>query len=85
MNNKKLLKRILHGSLNNVSFNQMKRLIEAFGFRLDRVSGSHHIFVHPNVHVILNLQSVGGEAKPYQTRQFFEIIESYDLKPGEQE
>ena len=29
-------------------------LVEAFGFRLDRISGSHHIFVHPEIPELLN-------------------------------
>jgi len=34
---------------NNISFSDMIALVEAFGFRLSRVSGSHHIFSHPLV------------------------------------
>jgi len=30
--------------------------------------GSHHIFVHPQVQELVNLQNVGGKAKPYQIR-----------------
>jgi predicted RNA binding protein YcfA (HicA-like mRNA interferase family) len=40
-------------------------LVEAFGFRLSRTSGSHHIFIHPNVKELVNLQNVKGQAKPY--------------------
>ena len=55
-------------------------LIESFGFRLSRVSGSHHIFVHPNARELVNLQNVNGKAKPYQIRQFFQIVERYNLQ-----
>lgn len=61
----------------------MVTLVEAFGFRLSRVNGSHHIFVHPNVREIVNLQEVNGKAKPYQIRQFLQLVERYDLKLGE--
>jgi hypothetical protein len=54
--------------------------IEAFGFVLTRVNGSHHIFVHPGVPQLINLQNVDGKAKPYQVRQFLQIVERYDLK-----
>ena len=57
----------------------MCRLVEAFGFRLDRISGSHHIYVHPAVDELVNLQEVKGEAKPYQVRQFLQLIERYNL------
>ncbi|HFD38284.1 MAG TPA: type II toxin-antitoxin system HicA family toxin [Anaerolineae bacterium] len=33
----------------------MVTLVEAFGFRLSRVRGSHHIFVHPNVRELVTL------------------------------
>lgn len=70
MNLRKVLRRLSEGHLNNVAFNDMRTLIEAFGFELKRVSGSHHIFVHPAIAELVNLQEVGGEAKPYQIRQF---------------
>jgi len=44
------------------------------------VSGSHHLFEHPEVPVLLNLQEAGGEAKPYQIRQFLRLVERYNLR-----
>ena len=79
MNKKKLLAKVASGS-KNISFNEMVTLIEAFGFRLSRVNGSHHIFVHPEVPELVNLQEVGGKAKPYQIRQFLRLVELYDLE-----
>ncbi len=73
----------MHGSpaaiLPNVSFTDMQRLVEAFGFELRRTSGSHHVFVHPNISELLNLQEVRGQAKPYQIRQFVRLVERYAL------
>jgi len=43
------------------------------------VKGSHHIFVHPRVRELVNLQNVDGKAKPYQIRQFLALVESYNL------
>ena len=59
MNRRKLLKKILDGS-KNIRFSDMINLMEGFGFSLDRVSGSHHIFMHPDVKELVNLQNVGG-------------------------
>lgn len=78
MNKRKLLQKILSGS-KNISFSDMIKLAEAFGFSLSRVSGSHHIMVHPEVSQLLNLQNVGGQAKPYQIRQFLKLVEQYNL------
>jgi len=55
MNKRKLLEKILAGS-KNVQFSDMTSLIEAFGFRLSRINGSHFIFVHPEIPELLNLQ-----------------------------
>ena len=79
MKPRKLLSKILVGSL-NVSFSDMRKLVEAFGFRLSRVRGSHHIFIHPAIRELVNLQNVGGKAKPYQVRQFLKLVEEYNLK-----
>lgn len=74
----KLLEKILSGS-KNIRFDEMVSLAEAFGFKLDRVSGSHHIFKHPNVADIINLQNRKGKAQLYQIRQFLAIVEENSL------
>jgi predicted RNA binding protein YcfA (HicA-like mRNA interferase family) len=79
MSARKTLQKILSGS-KNVRFEEMTRLVEAFGFRLSRVSGSHHIFTHAGVPELANLQNVHGQAKPYQIRQFMKLVERYNLK-----
>jgi predicted RNA binding protein YcfA (HicA-like mRNA interferase family) len=84
MNKRKLLQKVLSG-ITNIRFSEICALIEAFGFRLDRVRGSHHIFVHPNIPELVNLQEIKGKAKPYQIRQFLSIVEKYNLQLGEDE
>jgi predicted RNA binding protein YcfA (HicA-like mRNA interferase family) len=83
MNRRRLLKRLLDGALANVSFADLADLAEGFGFRLQRVSGSHHIFVHPDLPELVNLQNVRGEAKPYQIGQLLRLVERYNLKVEE--
>jgi len=61
----------------------MCSLVETYGFKLKRISGSHHIYAHPTIPELVNLQSVKGEAKPYQIRQFLSIVERYNLDIGE--
>ena len=75
----KLLQKVLSGS-RNVRFGDMVTLVNAFGFRLSRTSGSHHIFSHPGISELINLQEVHGQAKPYQIKQFLNLIERYNLK-----
>jgi predicted RNA binding protein YcfA (HicA-like mRNA interferase family) len=80
MNRRRLLLRLSKGHLQNVPFRELMSLAEGFGFRLIRVNGSHHVLSHPDVKELLNLQEVGGEAKPYQIRQMLRLIERYNLR-----
>ena len=79
MNLRKLLHHILSNPT-NVRFDEMVHLVEAFGFHLTRVKGSHHVFVRSGVLELVNLQNVKGQAKPYQVRQFLKLVEQYVLK-----
>jgi hypothetical protein len=76
----KLLKKVLSGS-KNVRFNDLRVLMLALGFRLDRITGSHHIFVNPSVPQPASLQpDQNGQAKPYQLKQLAKLIEKYNLQ-----
>ena len=78
MNNRKRLRKLI-ASPQNVRFGEMVTLVQAFGFRLLRTSASHHIFGRSGISEQLNLQDVNGKAKPYQIRQFLNIVERYNL------
>jgi predicted RNA binding protein YcfA (HicA-like mRNA interferase family) len=82
MDKHKLLQKALSRS-KNLRFDEMVALVEAFGFHLSRITGSHHIFAHPDVSELVNLQEVDGKAKPYQVRQFLRLVERYNLQLGE--
>jgi predicted RNA binding protein YcfA (HicA-like mRNA interferase family) len=76
---RKLIQKLLSGT-RNIRFTDAQAAVEAFGFQLARISGSHHIYIHPDVPELINLQDVNGKAKPYQIKQFFEIVERYNLQ-----
>ncbi|MBZ0315498.1 MAG: type II toxin-antitoxin system HicA family toxin [Anaerolineae bacterium] len=76
----KLFEKLLSGS-KNFRFDDFALLLEAFGFVLDRVSGSHHVFSHPSISELLVIQpNRNNQVKPYQIRQFLKLIEAYDLR-----
>lgn len=79
MRNRRLLERIRRGEVQNVAFGEFLALVEALGFRLDRVRGSHRIYRHPDVPRPVPLQPVKGKAKPYQVRQLLRLLEEYNL------
>jgi len=82
MNNRPRLQKALQPPA-NMRFGEMVTLVEAFGFRLSRVTGGHHIYVHAGIPKLVNLQEVDGKAKAYQVRQFLKIVEQYNLQLGE--
>lgn len=61
-------------------FADFERVLKAFGFTLECISGSHHIYKHPDVPRRLSIQPRGGRAKPYQIEQFLDMIEQLGLE-----
>ena len=74
-----LWRRLASGDLRNVGFVEFRRLIESFGFRLRRISGSHYIYTHPKATRPLSLQPRNREAKPYQIAQFLDMVREFGL------
>ena len=60
----------------NISFTDLYNLLIELGFSV-RIKGDHHIFTHPGVAEIINLQPDGNKAKPYQVRQVRSLILKY--------
>ncbi len=63
----------------NISFRDLCGLLRRLGFA-ERTRGSHHVFFKEGVDELIVLQSKGGQAKPYQTRQVRRIILTYRLE-----
>lgn len=78
MQSQKLLEKAIN-SPQNLRFAEAIKLAGAFGFKLDRVRGSHHILKRAGVSELLNFQNVGGKVKPYQIKQMLDVCESYNL------
>ena len=76
----KLLLQILRGTSDaSIPFGGLCALLQWLGFD-ERIRGSHHIFTHPDVAEILNLQPKGASAKPYQVKQVRQVIVKYKLE-----
>jgi virulence-associated protein VapD len=74
--------RVLQGTADaNIRFDDLRSLLAALGF-IERTKGSHHIFARPDVADILNVQSRGSLAKPYQVKQVRNVILRYKLGQG---
>lgn len=70
---------ILDGN-RNIRFADFERLLQAFGFTLDRQNGSHQIWLHFDARLRMNMQPRGGSARPYQIRQLVELVETRGLE-----
>ena len=75
----KLIEKILLGSADaNIDFDDLRGVLLSLGFS-ERSKGSHHIFSKPGLEELINLQSDGSKAKPYQVRQVRAIIQRNNL------
>ena len=76
----KILKDVLSGTSDaNIAFIALCQLLKRLGFQ-ERIRGSHHIFTQDHVEEIINVQSKGGKAKPYQVKQVRGIILKYKME-----
>ncbi|MCY3819425.1 MAG: type II toxin-antitoxin system HicA family toxin [Gammaproteobacteria bacterium] len=75
----RVLQTILGGRSDaNIRFADLRALLFHLGFD-ERVRGGHHLFYKQGVVELINIQSRGGQAKPYQVRQIRNIILKYKL------
>lgn len=79
MDEARLFNRIARGNVANVAFRDFARLLTHLGFVRRRITGSHHIYAHPHVPELVNVQDVAGMAKPYQVKQVWALAERYNL------
>lgn len=62
-----------------MDFHDLVRLVVALGFREIGGRSSHRVFARDGVAELINLQTVKGQAKPYQVRQVLGLVRKYDL------
>ncbi|KQN25421.1 hypothetical protein ASE86_04055 [Sphingomonas sp. Leaf33] len=75
----KLYASVLTNPGGTLNFRDFERLVLAAGFVLMRIRGSHRAYRHAAADRLLVIQPRGKEAKPYQVREFLDMIEEYQL------
>lgn len=75
----KLYARLLTARKIALTFRDFERLLVAFGFVLARQRGSHRVYVNGGCDRPLIVQPRGSDAKPYQVREFLDMIEEHRL------
>lgn len=65
-------------------FSELATMCRCADMELDRISGSHHIYVNRRSAILVSIQRAAyGKAKPYQVRQVLALMERADLEGGE--
>ena len=59
---------------NEMRFSEVKRMMEGAGYRLVRISGSHHYFTKPGEQPF-SIPVHQGKVKPYYVRQVEKICQ----------
>lgn len=75
---KLLLKIMLGNQDKNITFSELQKILETFGFEC-RIKGDHFIYTKNEIDEIINIQPIGNKAKPYQVKQVRSIIIKYKL------
>jgi len=67
-----------------VRFAKVRRQLEATGYRLVRISSSHHIFERPG-RPIVSIPVHDNKVKPFYVRQVQKIIEADKEEPADEQ
>lgn len=66
-------------SPSNLTFTELQRLVECYGFEFARSRGSHFNYRRPKGKGVLSIQrGKNGEAKEYQVKQVLKLVESLE-------
>ncbi|MEY3302891.1 MAG: type II toxin-antitoxin system HicA family toxin [Pseudanabaena sp.] len=73
MSKKDKLLELLKNSPNNVTFGDIRKLLELEGFDLDRITGSHHIFKKEEIVLVIPVHN--NRVKSVYVKRVVELIE----------
>ncbi|NUN63341.1 type II toxin-antitoxin system HicA family toxin [Pseudanabaena biceps] len=73
MSKKDKLLELLKNSPNNVTFGDIRKLLELEGFDLDRITGSHHIFKKDEIVLVIPVHN--NRVKAIYVKRVVELIE----------
>jgi predicted RNA binding protein YcfA (HicA-like mRNA interferase family) len=73
MSKKEKLLKLLKNSPNNVTFGDIRKLLELEGFDLDRITGSHHIFKSNEIVLVIPVHN--NRVKSVYIKRVVELIE----------
>ncbi len=73
MSKREKLLELLKNSPNNVTFGDIRKLLELENFDLDRITGSHHIFKRDEIVLVIPVHN--SRVKSVYVKRVIELIE----------
>ncbi|WP_058999495.1 type II toxin-antitoxin system HicA family toxin [Leptolyngbya sp. NIES-2104] len=83
MSKREKLRERLKNNPNNATFSDIRKLLEQEGFTLDRITGSHHIFVKDEITFVVPVHN--NKVKTIYVKRVIELIEQIDTTTDEEE
>jgi predicted RNA binding protein YcfA (HicA-like mRNA interferase family) len=83
MSKQEKLRERLKNNPNNATFSDIRKLLEREGFELDRVTGSHHIFIKQEITFVVPVHN--NKVKIIYVKKVIELIEQVDSQVNEEE
>jgi predicted RNA binding protein YcfA (HicA-like mRNA interferase family) len=65
----------LRSNPRGIRFSELETVLRDAGFLLDRVTGSHYIYQHPDGRQVNLVWRAAGNVKTYQVRQVLEVLD----------
>jgi predicted RNA binding protein YcfA (HicA-like mRNA interferase family) len=73
----------LKNNPNNATFSDIRKLLEQVGFALDRITGSHHIFVKDEITFVVPVHN--NKVKTIYVKRVIELLEQIENQEGEEQ
>jgi predicted RNA binding protein YcfA (HicA-like mRNA interferase family) len=83
MSKQEKLRARLKNNPNNATFPDIRKLLGQIGFVLDRITGSHHIFVKDEITFVIPVHK--NKVKTIYVKRVIELIEQTENQGGEEQ
>ncbi|PSN16201.1 type II toxin-antitoxin system HicA family toxin [filamentous cyanobacterium CCP5] len=83
MTKREKLRQRLKNNPKNATFSDIRKLLEQEGFGLDRVTGSHHVFIKGEITFVVPVHN--NKVKTVYVKRVIELIEQADQQTDEEE
>ncbi|MGV0023543.1 type II toxin-antitoxin system HicA family toxin [Phormidesmis priestleyi] len=83
MSKREKLREKLKNNPNDATFSEIRKLLEQEGFLLDRITGSHHIFIKDEVTFVVPVHN--NRVKTIYVKRVIELIEQVEVQTDEEE